>query len=181
MTDARKLYANVTFELDTKETAEKYLERQELAYKYLYHLLRSSKILNDPKALNALNYTHWQFGGVQTAWPHLEQINIGLKYDFHKILINILENCYQRLIECIHFSDEVGETNEKNRIGSMALSCLSLELLERFSYFSREFCLKFVHENAGLKVIFNLINNRKIQDYCETLDRTRPSISLDEV
>jgi hypothetical protein len=173
MTDARKLYSNVTFEINPKENENQYLERQELAYKYFYHLNKSSKILNDPKALNAINYTH---SNLIKSFKNVEkQIKISMKYDFTKIILNIIENCYQRIIECIHFITEVNEINDKNRIGSMAICLMSVEILDKFSYYSKEFSIKFHLDNQNsFKSIFNFINNRKIQDNCSMLFRTQP-------
>jgi hypothetical protein len=173
MTDARKLYSNITFEINPKEDEYQYLERQELAFKYFYHLNKSSKILNDSKALSAINYTH---SNLVKSFRNVEkQIKISMKYDFTKIILNIIENCYQRIIECIHFITEVNEINDKNRIGSMAICLMSVEILDRFSYYSKEFSIKFHLDNQNsFKSILNFINNRKIQDNCSMLFRTQP-------
>ena len=174
MTDARKLYLNISFEINPKENENQYLERQELAYKYFYHLSKSSKILNDSKALSAINYTH---SNLIKSFRNIEkQIKISMKYDFTKIILNIIENCYQRIIECIHFITEVNEINDKNRIGSMAICLMSVEILDKFSYYSKEFSIKFHLDNENsFKSIFNFINNRKIQDNCSMLFRTQPN------
>ena len=158
MSDPKKLYANINFDVVKNESIEKALERQELAYKYLYHLNKSSKILNDPKGLTALNYIFYNTNAINS----IDQINIGITYDFVKILITIIENAYNRLIECFNVA-ELNEINIKNRTGSLIVTLMVIEILNKFTFCSKKFCNRF-HEENGLRTMFNLMNNRKIQE-----------------
>lgn len=114
MTDPKKIFANVDFSFIRNEEKSKFLERQELAYKYFFQLNKGSKILNDSKALVALDLT---FKSALKS-GYTEQIDISLKYDFTRILVSILENSYQKLLDCIKRDDlyEDDEINQKIKL-----------------------------------------------------------------
>jgi len=158
MSDPRKLYAHVNFDLIQNEPVEILLEKHEYAYKYLYHTNKASKILNDAKALQALNYLYMNAMRLKQD----EQIKLGLTYDIVKILISLIETLYQRLIELIN-SKETSELVNKNKIATISVCLIVIGLVEQCSYHSIQFCDQF-HEENGVKTVFHFINNRKIQE-----------------
>jgi hypothetical protein len=158
MSDPRKLYAHVSFDLKASEPVEVLLEKHEYAYKYLYHTNKASKILNDAKALQALNYLYMNTMKLKQD----EQIKLGLTYDIVKILVSLIETLYQRLIELIN-SKETTELANKNKTATMSVCLIVIGLVEQCSYHSIQFCDQF-HEENGVKTVFHFINNRKIQE-----------------
>lgn len=90
----------------------------------------------------------------------------------------MLENIYQRLLKS--FQDEEDDDNnherevhKKLRIGYIALAIICTNLIERYSFNSVKFCHSFQHDtNHGIRVLFNLLNNRKIQEkFVSTIHR----------
>jgi hypothetical protein len=148
----------VNFDLQASEPIDVLLEKHEYAYKYLYHTNKASKILNDAKALQALNYLYMNTMKLKQD----EQIKLGLTYDIVKILISLIETLYQRLIELIN-SKETSELVNKNKVATISVCLIVIGLVEQCSYHSIQFCDQF-HEENGVKAVFHFINNRKIQE-----------------
>lgn len=154
MSDPKSLYFNINFDFVSDESEEKHSIKQELAFKYLYHLNKSSKIIDDPKGLHALNFTFLN----KNSW---KQIKVAMIFDFFRILISIIETSYQRLIECFKI-DELTDINIDNRRSSLVVCLMSIEILGNYTAHSKEVTFKF-YEEKGLKSLFNLMNNRTIQ------------------
>jgi hypothetical protein len=154
MSDPKSLYANIDFDYVRDESEEKLALKQELAFKYFYHLNKSSKIINDSKGLRALNFTFLNKNS-------RNQIQTALAFDFVKILISIIETSYQRLIECFKLK-EITEASIENRTSSLVVALMSVDILGNYTAHSKKVCFKFYEEN-GLKSLFNLLNNRTIQ------------------
>ena len=154
MSDPKLLYVNINFDFNKNENDETISEKQELAFKYFYHLNKSSKIVNDAKGVSALNFS---FLNKNIA----NQIQSAITFDFVRILISIVENSYQRLIECFKL-ENLSEEEIINRTSSLVTTFMCVEILNKCTFCSRNFCIKF-YEEKGLKSLFNLMNNRKIQ------------------
>jgi hypothetical protein len=156
MADAKKLYSNIDFFLKSNETLDQIKDQHQLAFKYMYHLNKGSKILNDQKALNALNYIiHYSWRNNQLSNDIIET---SLKYEFPKIIVSIIDNIYQRLIECYYFEGIDDET----KIGSLGICLLSLTILDNFCQ-KEEFCVEIQRERS-LRTLFSILNNRTIQE-----------------
>ena len=154
MNDPQSLYANISFDLVKNESKDKILEKQELAFKYFYHLNKSSKIINDAKGMSAFNFT---FVNADLR----EQIEAGITFDFARILVSIIENAYQRIIECFNI-ETLDEISTRNRTNSLVTALMAVEIANKYTLYSKRFSFKF-YEAKGLKSLFNLMNNRKIQ------------------
>lgn len=72
MADVRKIFAQVVFPEYRPKLKENTRELTELAFKYLYTLNKSSRILNDSKALTALNFLLAHSGSTE------ETISLGI-------------------------------------------------------------------------------------------------------
>lgn len=156
MVDVKKLYSDINFLFEPNEEDQSAAKRLDLAFKYFYHINKGSKIINDSKALSALQFV----------LLHSETTNsteLSLKYDFCKILINILENIYQRLIDNLLKNLEESELNSQNKTGLLAIGVMVLNILENFLTNSSKFCISFQELN-GLKTLFNFLNNRRLQE-----------------
>ena len=162
MTDPKKLYAEISFSPKANESDQDILDTHILAFKYFFHLYKGSRILNDPKAIHALNFIlHHSLNASQTVTAQAESdlkdliAKASLKYDFPKILGNVIDNVYQRLLECYY----IDEISKSTLIGSLALCLMSLTVLDNFCADSPDFCIRF-QSSGGVATLFAIINNR---------------------
>jgi hypothetical protein len=159
--DAKKLFDQVDFDLKVDE--DKVPEKSELAFRYFYYLNKSSRIISDTKALNALNFllTHSENSQIDKI------IEFGVRFEVHKILISLLENIYQRLIKILtavqDVNNEAAGAEVPNKVAALVVGVLAINLAESYASKSSKFCKKFQLEN-GVKILFNILNNRKIQE-----------------
>lgn len=162
--DAKRMFDQIDFgqKVDNEEQAR---EKCEFAFRYFYHLNKSSRIIGDTKALTALNFllTHADHRLVN------DIIQFGIKFDAQKVFIAVLENIFQRLIKFYTQSSNSsgGDTDEhliRNKIGTLVVGVMTINLTEKYTQKSIKFCKKFQQDN-GVRILFNILNNRKIQEH----------------
>lgn len=174
MADIKKVYAQIEFDLKPRQTERQVIEIHTLAYKYVYHLYKGSKVLKDPKALKALGYIlHYS----QEDNYRDRLIEISIKYEFPKLLVNIIGNVYQRLIEC-YSQDTDNDQESSDQVDSLAICLMSLTILENFSSKSVKFCHQ-IQSERGVQTLFAILNNRIIQSGFFTLLEQRMVHSME--
>jgi hypothetical protein len=149
-----EIFASVCFQKANDEQYEDIIKKQDLAYKYLEHLSKASKIINDQKALDALKLTLANALEIRTC----ELAARSLSYSFARVLIDLIEYMHEKLINCFSETDEINEAH-KNLF--MVTTCVCISILRSFTNSSIKFCTKF-HEQNGVQVLLSYLKSDKL-------------------
>ena len=140
------------------------IKKQKQAYKYLCSIEEPTKILNDDKALEALQFTHANTT-TNAYMPHLVKklADISMEHNFPKIIVDLLRDLLLKLAHLLS-SNEEDDAIFKVYLDIYLKNILqTIEILKAFTRASITFCIQFYEEN-GPDSLLTFINNDSLMN-----------------